>query len=397
MDVDPFVLQVTSFVKPLPTVVERVLYLARQEPVDFKEIALVIETDPALSTLVISLANSPIYGSINREIDSLNRALMVLGQNRLIDSVMSYMARSIRQEDTQPWPSGDIKFWQHCIGVALCARMLAEKMQMVAAQQCFIAGLIHDVGKLALLNYDPAAYQQVLREVEGSQRPIELVELEAFGITHAALSGHISRRWKMPQHFMNAIAYHHDGADAIMGTLANVVRSANLIAKIAGFGDSGNPYNSLSNILLVPHTRTTADDVVDILVNLGGSVREFSKLILGSAAVDDDDPTEKVAPEGVVVSSRVADGLARTLLRYVAASLGYETETEGKDYGDDVQRILIMDFMSSHVGARDRVIDFTEWRSKQPQLLTHSFDIVSLRAWLAEKLEESVSASMQRA
>ena len=389
MELDPFLLKIMSFIRPLPSVADRVLYLARQDPVDFKELTRVIETDPTLSTMVISLANSPLYAVSNRTVDSLNRAILMLGQGRIVDSVMAYMTRSIRQEATVPWPKGDLNFWKHCISVATCARMLAEKMQIPAAQKCFIAGLIHDVGKLALLNYDAPKYRQVLEDVERTQRPIEFAELEAFGVTHANLSGYISRHWKLPQHFMNAIAYHHDNPDNIAGTLANVVRSANLFAKIAGFGESGNPYNMLSNDLLMPHPRISQNDIQDILARLPKLVGELTVLILGakSGAEKPSAQTNKVRP-AVSISVRISDGVERVLMRYLASALGYDTSFGRLEIEEGVKKVVIMDFTSAIVDEDTTIIDFSEWRKEQKSMPENRLNVISLRNWFSSKMEE---------
>ena len=393
MQVDPFIIKLTSFVKPLPTVADRVLYLARQEPVNFKELAKVIETDPALSTMVISLANSPIYGSVRRPIDSLDRAIMLLGQGRIIDSVMAYMTRSVREDSGSTWPSGDTNFWKHNISVAICARLLAEKMAIPNAQQCFIAGLIHDLGKLALLNYDEKAYHQVLNAVKGSERAIEFVELEAFGITHANLSGHISRRWKLPPHLMNAIAFHHDSPDTITGTLANVVRSANLLAKVAGIGDSGNSYNRVLNDLLMPHPRVSQNDIQEIMADLPRMVNELGTLILGKKMEENEESPTESPPEMCQVSVRISNGVERILLRYIVSSLGYKTEFGQEVTDEGTIKISLMDFSPPRVQDGQHVIDFSEWRSRQDAMQIEILDIASLRNWLSSKLEEIIKVA----
>ena len=386
MEFDPFVLKIMSFIQPLPSVADRVLYLARQDPVDFKELTRVIETDPTLSTMVISLANSPLYAVNNRTIDSLNRAILLLGQGRIVDSVMAYMTRSIKKDATTTWPKGDLLYWRHCISVAICARMLAEKMQIPAAQKCFIAGLIHDVGKLALLNYDPVKYTQVLEDVEKTRRPIEFAELEAFGITHANVSGYISRHWKLPPHFMKAVAFHHDNPDSISGTLANVVRSANLLAKIAGFGESGNPYNMLGSDLLMPHPRISQSDIQDILSKLPKMVNELSVLILGNKAESRE--TKNPSSKSISIAVRVSDGVERVLLRYLASALGYETNFGQLEENENVQVVGVMDYMPEHMSADMKIIDFSEWRNEQRAMPDKRLNIASLRKWFGNKLDE---------
>ena len=383
-----------SFIRPLPSVAERVLHLARQDPVDFRELTKVIETDPTLSTMVISLANSPLYTASNRTVDSLNRAILMLGQGRIVDSVMAYMTRSIKQDATVPWPKGDLSFWKHCICVATCARMLAEKMQIPAAQKCFIAGLIHDVGKLALLNYEPKRYTQVLDDVEMTQRPIEFAELEAFGVTHANLSGYISRHWKLPAHFMNAVAFHHDSPDTIAGTLANVVRSANLLSKIAGFGESGNPYNMIGNDLLMPHPRISQSDIQDILIRLPEMVDELTVHILGGkSGAKKQSGASRQEKTDVSISVRIGDGVERVLIRYLAASLGYKTNFGQLQIEEGARKVVIMDYLPTDSDADTAFIDFSEWRKEQRMMPDNRLNVVSLRHWFQQKMQEVTGAS----
>ena len=390
---DPFLLKLISFIKPLPGVADRVLYLARQDPMDFKEITRVIETDPTLSTMVVSLANSPMYSPINKEITTLNRAIVLLGQARIMDSVMAYMTRGIREDSSEPWPLGDLNFWKHCISVGIAARMLAEKMQIPVAQQCFIAGLIHDVGKLALLNYDSSMYKKVISDVIHTQRPIEFIELGAFGVTHANLSGQISRHWKLPTHFTKAIGYHHDGPDQISGTLANVVRSANLIAKIAGYTESGNPYNAVSSDLLLPHPRLSQGDMQEIVKQLPEHVNELSKLILGSDSEEHEKTKADAAIKSkVVVSVRISNGEERVLLRYLVTALGYALSFGQLEEDEEVIHVDILDFLPATVPQDRHIIDFASWRENQRDMPDHRLDVKSLREWVAGKMAEITSA-----
>ena len=384
MEQDPFLLKLTSFIKPLPSVADRVLYLARQEPVNFKELTKVIETDPTLSTMIVSLANSPMYNASGRAIDSLDRAIVLLGQGRIMDSVMAYMTRSIREDTTEEWPLGDLNFWKHCISVAIAARMLAEKMHIPAADKCFIAGLIHDVGKLALLNYDPSAYRTVIEEVVQTKRPIEFIELGAFGVTHANLAGQISRHWKLPSHFMKAISFHHDGPDPITGTLANVVRSANLLAKIAGYCESGNPYNMITTDLLVPHPRVNQDDIQHILANLPEMVTNLSELILGQKV----DPVRVENDVKICVSVGVSNGEERVLLRYLLSALGCETSFGQLKEDEGAVQVMIMDYLPSAAPEGKHIIDFQSWREEQRDMPSNILDVKSLRNWLSGKLDE---------
>ncbi len=374
--------QVTRHIKPLPAIADRVLYLARQEPVDFKLLAQVIENDAVLSALVIRMANSPIYGLIRNRVETLDRAIVVLGQQHILDSTGLYITRILRQMTKNSWPKGDVNFWKHNIAVAIAARMLAERMNVSHTQLCFFAGLIHDIGKIALHTYDAAAYRDVMAHAEQSGVPLQRAELSAFGVDHATLSGAISRKWFLPVTCMKAVAHHHDAADNITVTVANIIRSANMLAKICGIGDSGNPYGLCDPRLLLPNPKFNETDIFDILDTLPGLVDELCGSVLGIHGISplpsfykENNPR----PHIEVHTRRESD---RLLLRYLLYTLGYY---HGNDTGDT--KIVIMDYMPEHGFTHESIIDFNTWRSQQPYTPHGELDIGSLRNWLITQID----------
>ena len=386
MNNSAFIDRVTRHIKPLPAIADRVLYLARQEPVDFKLLAQVIENDAVLSALVIRMSNSPLYGLIRSRVESLDRAIVVLGQRHIIDSTGLYITRILRQMTKSAWPKGDVNFWKHNIAVAIAARMLAERMNTSHTQHSFFAGLIHDIGKIALHTHDANAYREVIEYSEQARIPLQNAELNAFGITHAKLSGIISRKWFLPVTCMKAVAYHHDKADMITVTVANIVRSANLIAKICGLGDSGNPFGICDPKLLLPNPKFVDQDIYDIIDTLPKLVEDLSSGVLGireDSAFSISSPRSgaELLPDIEVHTRRESD---RLLLRYLLYALGYNRghQTAGP-------KIVIMDYMPDHLNNAEIVIDYSEWRLKQVYAAQDEIDITSLRRWLLQKLQSA--------
>ena len=376
---DPFVKKMTKGIKPLPAIADRVLYLARQEPADFKEISRLIETDGLLSTLVVRMANSPMYGLRRSEVRTMERAIVVLGQKHILDTVGLYITRHLRSLTSHSWPRGDVAFWRHNIGVAVAARMLTKRMKSSQGQLSFLAGLIHDIGKICLHTHDPVAYAEVIASTEDPERPLYYAELETFGISHGDLSGVICKEWHLPINCVNAIAYHHNEADFITVSIANIIRSANLLVKICGIGDSGNPYGICATKLLLPNPKFVQEDIYHILDELPQVVDDLAFSILGEGAEDlrHADPDMPHIPIHVH-TRRESD---RLLLRYLLYSMGYN---HGNDIGD--KSIVIMDYMPAVQDSAEIIIDFNEWRSRQVYNPQEELNIVSLRKWLQEKI-----------
>lgn len=381
-------------IPPLPAIANRVLYLARQDPLDFQELAAVIETDPALSAMVIRFANSPLYGPVRRRVDSLRRAIVVLGQNHIIDSTVIYITRTLKNISNASWPTGDLNFWKHSIGVAVAARMLALRMGVNHAQLCFLSGLMHDLGKLALLAHDAKEYTEVLGYAASSTQPLAKVELEHFGFTHAYIGGQICKKWYMPVTCTKAVSQHHDSVDSITVTVPNIIRSANLLVKVAGIGESGNAFSQYDIKMLMPHPQFDENDVYVILNDLRKTVDDLTGIIIrdrNGGANRDRDAIIKSSHEKAQVYTLVAKESDRVLLRYVLHALGY-TEKVGvfehnAQASDDIPHIKILDYMPEYVEKNEKIIDFGKWRSKQPFGASGERDIYSLRTWLLSELE----------
>ena len=374
MKKDKLINRLTQDIEPLPVVASRILHHLRQDITDFRELTKVIETDPALCTMIIGLANSPLYGSIQHPISSLKRAILILGQPRTIDMILMYAIRSMNSDSSAAWPKEDLQYWNHCVGVALGARMLAKLTGTGNVKESFLAGLVHDIGKLALLNDDAAAYRAAIDYAAQSNRPLHFVELESFGVTHAMISGAICRKWGLPETVVEAAAYHHDSSDAL--DVARIVRSANLLVKIAGIGDCGNPFGISSQGLLLPHPRINKNDIYKILALLPQMVEELSGVVFGHQRPPG-------LPEGPSLAVQVQQSRISSdqlLAQYLLFSLGYNRALPSG---------------ASQPAINPPTINLSPWLAGQPIMPQNELNITSLRTWLEEQLKvctESLTA-----
>lgn len=199
----------------LPEVVSRVNEMVDDEHSSAKEIGDVIAHDPALSTRLLKIANSPMYGS-SRQIESIARAVTMLGTKQIRDLALSSMAAKAFDGIPNDLISvGD--FWHHSIYCALLARAFANKTKAIDGDTLFTAGLLHDIGHLVLFNRVPQkAHDIILLTIQG-EASLSLIDAERkiLGFDHTEIGAELAKNWHLPEVLIECIAYHHEPANAV--------------------------------------------------------------------------------------------------------------------------------------------------------------------------------------
>jgi len=192
----------------LPDIYVQLTALLKQENIGSSQIAAVIEQDMAMAGQLLKLVNSA-YFSLSHTIDSMTEAVNYLGLEMVRNLVLAQhlfvqcSPEEHRQFDILP-------LWRHSLHVAGLAKQLVSP----AGENCplhnlaYLAGLVHDIGKLILIRALPGTYRQVLNECARSGRDQHEVELELLGTDHAALGGYLATLWGFPRVIAEAVALH---------------------------------------------------------------------------------------------------------------------------------------------------------------------------------------------
>jgi len=224
----------------LPEVALRVNNIANDPNSTADDMAAVISQDPALVVRMLKIANSAYYG-LSNEIDTITRAVAVLGTNKIRDLVLSTSANQafdgipnelITMQD----------FWHHSLYCGLLAQILSKKSKTTNAESIFIAGLLHDIGQLVMFNQRPAqSHEVILLLMEGSEE-LETYEAERhiFGFDHMQVGGALIKSWKLAPVLQECVEFHHEPEKAKLfpGEVA-LINIANAVAVMADF-DSNN-------------------------------------------------------------------------------------------------------------------------------------------------------------
>lgn len=221
----------------LPPVASRVLNLLEDENVEIRKLAEIIETDASLTLKLLRVANSPLYATRN-EVSSIQQAIITLGLNRLTNIVLgvSIFSKFLLSSKRQISKLME-KFWWHSSCAGMVAKAFTKKIKKNFKEAEFIGGLLHDFGKLAMLQYDAVKYQEVISLVEEKGAGDMEAEMDVFGVTHVEVGTEIANLWKLPYELSTIIAYHMNPKEAPdFNDLTAAVRLADMLVEIWGAG-----------------------------------------------------------------------------------------------------------------------------------------------------------------
>jgi len=220
--------------KPFPTIAAQLMTLLGNPDHDIAEVRRLIESDPGMATRVLGVANSAAFMT-KSGCKTVEEALVRLGARTLRDIVAGIAAVSMFGDDGAPDPLKlRPRLRKHCTGVAAIARALADLWRYRDAEQVFLAGLMHDLGKLLSLQCGEIAYHEMPEEVLGSVNRVHLLERMQKGYDHAVLAAHVLGGWNFPDEVRRVVAWHHQPGRAYeeggaVGLMVALVRVADAL------------------------------------------------------------------------------------------------------------------------------------------------------------------------
>ena len=222
---------------PFPPVAARLIRLISQDEPCFKEIADLIRVDVAFSTEILRLANSPVF-AFRHEIVDIPHAVAVLGLNRLSGLIMIVSMKDLilgaRHHDSLK------QSWRHNLACALAAELLAEA-SWIDKGLGYTAGLLHDVGMLAMACSNIDIYTRLMGTDEHDMANFRECERELLGIDHCEAGRWLLEDLELPVVFQQAAARHHDPPSDDEFESTDLVRKACQVADMTGFAICGEP------------------------------------------------------------------------------------------------------------------------------------------------------------
>ncbi len=234
-------IQNISSVPTLPTVIDRLSRLLQNPKTSAEEVGKAITTDQALASKVLKLVNSAFYGFPGR-ISTITHAIVILGFSTVKNIVLTasiFDAFKNRGEDNRGF---DLEqFWLHSIACGAASSSIAKQLGCSEKEECFIAGLIHDLGKLIICRYLPNEFNLALRHSAEKELLLYESEKELFDGTHAQVGGYLTERWNLPLILQNPVKYHHQPLPSQEYYLiTSIVHCADILVRALDYGNGGD-------------------------------------------------------------------------------------------------------------------------------------------------------------
>lgn len=225
-------IETSKHLPTLPHILLELINTCNKGDYSIREISRIINKDPSLSAKVLRIVNSPYYRKGDK-VTGIEQALLHLGRDATKNMAISASVYNIFNKVSDKPPVFDLKlFWWHALMCAVLAKLMAEKISYSCSEEAFLAGLIHDLGKLVLWTNFPDDYAVVLESAK-DQTDRLLAGEKQMGATHTEVGAWLLGRWNLPSLITDGVLYHHEPPARIVNAfpLTKIIYAANIMSR----------------------------------------------------------------------------------------------------------------------------------------------------------------------
>ncbi|MFQ5805588.1 MAG: HDOD domain-containing protein, partial [Phycisphaerae bacterium] len=253
-----------------------------------QDVVHALRGDQSLTAKILSVANSPAMGA-GGKVATLDRAVVLLGflavrSIALAVKVFEWLGADKPSRGERRFERAE--FWKHSLGVACAARRLATRQPQlqIDPEEAFVAGLLHDLGKVALDAVFPKAYERIAARAEETRADIADCERAVLGVDHTVAGRHLAKRWGLPRFLQDVVWLHHVSAKALTSSVASprliaLVQLANVFIREQRIGHSGNYAFYEPSAHLAEDLGFGEAEIVAIARDVVGDVAEYASLL----------------------------------------------------------------------------------------------------------------------
>ena len=239
----------------------------------------VIEKDPDLTVRLLRLGNSSFYGFPTR-LETVAEAINLIG----LVQVQDLLAASSVMEAFAGMPQEFVNmesFWRHSLACGIGARLLAIARRLPKPDKFFVAGLVHDLGRLVLYSQAPECAKEVFERYHAERQLLREAEIEVLSFDHAQIGEALLRDWRYPGQLVEAVAFHHQPMAAPSHlTSAAIVHLADHLVNALQLGSSGERFVPPLNLKAWAHLGFASDMLESLLAAIDDQIKTVEAVFL---------------------------------------------------------------------------------------------------------------------
>ncbi|GFO53481.1 HD family phosphohydrolase [Geomonas sp. Red276] len=236
-----YMVQDISTIHSLPMFYTRLSEVISHPRSSIGDIGKIVSEDQGLTARILKVANSPLFGYFSK-IDTITKAITIIGVDQVRDLALALSVMDVFKGIPEDLVNME-QFWRHSIATGLAARTLATSQRAANLERFFVAGILHDVGRLVMYVRIPEICRELLEQCQRSGQLLYRAERHRLGFDHAEVGGCLMRHWRIPLSIAEPVGLHHAcrGAHQYPAETA-VLHVADVIAHAMQIGNSGEHF-----------------------------------------------------------------------------------------------------------------------------------------------------------
>jgi len=278
MDINELIAQVDKLVS-VPDVYYRLESLIQNPKSTVSDFSQVLGADMDLCARLLNVANSAFY-SFPMQIDSIDKAITVIGTRQIRELVLVTSVMKIFNISSIEFVDMD-SFWKHSIAVGVVAKHIAKTIRMAQADKIYVPGLLHDIGRLALLLKCQTEMELLLNKSDSEKSSLLVLEENHFGFSHAEVGGKLLQKWNVPESIVEPVMMHHQPDNSFEHHQQScVLHVADIVVMSREYGNSGESYIKEIEPSIVKELGLTLEQLDEIWLSAKDEITEISRQFL---------------------------------------------------------------------------------------------------------------------